>query len=181
VLRAAGAQDAYERAVRFPCGLQRQVRSSGQPRGLRRQVGWPEIGEPGGVGDGLLEGQLLSCIAGHNLTCDVFGGHSKGEVEKAGLCFHGEAGLVQWEVAEVDEPNCSVTLSAHLRHTCLDVSRKYTLSGHVCEVEESITNLCGFERAMGRSQHVTLSHDFLSGSGGEAARLSSQLSSAQLS
>ena len=146
---------------------------------LRRLLG-PEIGEPGGVGDGLLEGQLLSCIAGHNLTCDVFGGHSKGEVEKAGLCFHGEAGLVQWEVAEVDEPNCSVTLSAHLRHTCLDVSRKYTLSGHVCEVEESITNLCGFERAMGRSQHVTLSHDFLSGSGGEAAQLASTLRSAQL-
>jgi len=30
------------------------------------------------------------------------------------------------------------------------------------EVEESITNLCGFERAMGRSQHVTLGSEFLS-------------------
>ena len=57
---------------------------------LRRLLG-PQIG------DGL-EGQLLSCIAGHNLCADVFGGHSAGEVERAGLCFHGEAGLVQWEV-----------------------------------------------------------------------------------
>lgn len=46
---------------------------------LRRLLG-PQIGEPGGTGDGLLEGQLLSCIAGHNLTCDVFGAHSAGEV-----------------------------------------------------------------------------------------------------
>jgi hypothetical protein len=41
VLRAAGAQHAYEWAVRFPRGLQRRVRSSGRPRGLRRQVGRP--------------------------------------------------------------------------------------------------------------------------------------------
>jgi hypothetical protein len=34
--------------------------------------------------------------------------------------------------------------------------------GAVCEVEESITNLCGFERALGRSQHVTLGAEFLS-------------------
>ena len=89
----------------------------------------------------------------------------QGEVE-AGLCFHGEAGLVQWEVTEFDES--SVTLAAHLRHTCMDVTRKYTLDGHVCEVEESITNLCGFERAMGRSQHVTLGSEFLTPPAGSA-------------
>ena len=38
MLRAAGAQDAYERAVRFPRGLQRQVRSSDRPRGFRRHM-----------------------------------------------------------------------------------------------------------------------------------------------
>lgn len=103
---------------------------------------------------------MLSCIAGHNLCADVFGAHSKGEVD-AGLCFHGEAGLVQWEVTSVDDS--SVTLAAHLRHTCLDISRTYTLNGHTCEVEEQITNLCGFERAMGRSQHVTLGNEFLAG------------------
>jgi len=112
------------------------------------------------VGDGL-EGQLLSCIAGHNLCADVFGAHTPGEVERAGLCFHGEAGLVQWEVTDVHES--SVTMSAHLRHTCLNIARTYTLKGHICEVEEQITNLCGFERAMGRSQHVTLGEAFLAG------------------
>ena len=76
---------------------------------LRRLVG-PQIG------DGL-EGQLLSCIAGHNLCADVFGGHSAGEVERAGLCFHGEAGLVQWEVLTPDNLYClalAVSLSVCL-------------------------------------------------------------------
>jgi hypothetical protein len=52
---------------------------------LRRLLG-PQIG------DGA-EGELLSCIAGHNLCLDVFGAQSEGETQ-AGLCFHGEAGLV---------------------------------------------------------------------------------------
>jgi hypothetical protein len=42
VLWTAGAQYAYERAVRFPRGLRRQVGSSGPPRGFRRQVGKDE-------------------------------------------------------------------------------------------------------------------------------------------
>ena len=46
-----------------------------------------------------LESELLACIAGHNLCCDVFGSHSAGEV-KCGASFHGEAGLVTWTVID---------------------------------------------------------------------------------
>ena len=48
-----------------------------------------------------LESELLTCICGHNLCCDVFGSHSKGEVEQGGASFHGEAGLHTWDVVEV--------------------------------------------------------------------------------
>ena len=47
-----------------------------------------------------LESELLACICGHNLCCDVFGGHSKGEVA-GGASFHGEAGMCTWTVTEV--------------------------------------------------------------------------------
>lgn len=40
-----------------------------------------------------LESELLACIGGHSLCCDVFGEHSAGEVLGSGLSFHGEAGL----------------------------------------------------------------------------------------
>ena len=47
-----------------------------------------------------LESELLSCICGHNLCCDVFGAHSAGEV-KSGASFHGEAAMCTWEVIDV--------------------------------------------------------------------------------
>ena len=102
------------------------------------------------IGDGA-EGELLACINGHNLCADVFGAQSEGETA-AGLCFHGEAGLVQWEVTAFDDS--SVTLAAHLRQTALDITRTYTLQGPVCHVSESITNLVGFERALGEHNRL---------------------------
>ena len=94
---------------------------------------------------------MLACINGHNLCADVFGAQSEGE-NAAGLCFHGEAGLVQWEVTAFDDS--SVTLAAHLRQTALDITRTYTLQGSVCHVSESITNLVGFERALGQHDRL---------------------------
>jgi hypothetical protein len=112
----------------------------------------------------VLESQLLACIGGHNLCCDVFGAHSEGEVQKAGLSFHGEAGLREWEVTEVDD--ASVTLSCHLRQSHLEVSRTYTPApdgAPVVKVTERLKNLVGSDRALGRSQHVTLGAEILDG------------------
>ena len=73
-------------------------------------------------GPGLEGKYVLQHIMGHNLCLDIFGDHSPGEVAKSGLAFHGEAGQVTWKVTGVDrsEERCSMTLSAHLRQTCLD-------------------------------------------------------------
>ena len=60
--------------------------------GLRKICDKDEMGESE-------ESQILASIMGHNLCLDVFGDHSKGEM-KHGLLFHGEAGLVNWDVNE---------------------------------------------------------------------------------
>lgn len=112
----------------------------------------------------VLESQLLSCIGGHNLCCDVFGAHSEGEVKNAGLSFHGEAGLREWEVTHVDD--ACVTMSCHLRQSQLEVSRTYTPAPDgtpVIKVTEKLKNLVGSDRALGRSQHVTLGAEILKG------------------
>lgn len=112
----------------------------------------------------VLESQLLSCLGGHNLCCDVFGPHSAGEVGRAGLSFHGEAGLREWEVTHVDDD--SVTMTCRLYQSHLEVSRTYTPSptgAPVIKVTERLKNLVGTDRAMGRSQHVTLGAEMLEG------------------
>ena len=112
----------------------------------------------------VLESQLLSCIGGHSICCDVFGAHSKGEVERAGLSFHGEAGLREWEVIDCDD--ASVTMSCHMHQSQLEVSRTFTPApdgAPVIRVTERLKNLIGSDRAMGRSQHVTLGSELLEG------------------
>ena len=105
----------------------------------------------------VLESELLATIGGHSLCCDVFGKHSKGEVDHSKLSFHGEAGLCEWQVTEVTAT--SVTMSCKLTETQLLMSREYIPSTNgeaVVKVIEKMTNLCGFQRALGRSQHVTI-------------------------
>ena len=114
-----------------------------------------------------LEGELLAGIGGANLCCDVFGAQSKGEMA-AGLAFHGEAGLSTWEVESWS--NGSLVLSTDLRKTQLRIRRTFRLSGHVVIIHEEMTNLCSFERALGRCQHVTLGKEFLVGDGDVLAR-----------
>jgi len=110
-------------------------------------------------GSGLEGKYVLQHIMGHNLCLDVFGDHSPGEVAKSGLAFHGEAGQVTWRVTAVQrgEQRAEMTLCAHLRHTCLEVTRTFVVQAGepTVKVTETIRNLVGFQRALGRAEHVT--------------------------
>ena len=110
----------------------------------------------------VLESQLLASIGGHNLCLDVFGGQSVGETKRAGLSFHGEAGLLEWTVEHVTDDE--VTLVCRLHETQLLVKRKFRVEDGSCQVEvtETIENLVGFQRALGRQQHVTIGAEILS-------------------
>ncbi len=124
---------------------------------LRRLAGAPDF-EPGP------EGELLSSIAGHSLCLDVFGSHSSGEV-KAGMSYHGEAGQVVWELVSVSRSRgeLKVTLEARLPLSALEVERVFILheKSPFAEVRETVRNLAGFERALGRAQHVSLGPPFI--------------------
>jgi hypothetical protein len=120
-----------------------------------------ELRDPAVYGTSGEEG-LLCSILGHNLCIDVFGFHSQGE-QNAGMTLHGESGMVTWDVMAVDRDAGSVMLSAHLVHTAMTVERTFTLRTGANEVvvEESVTSLVGFERAIGRQQHATIGAAFL--------------------
>jgi len=108
---------------------------------------------------------VLQHIMGHNLCLDVFGDHSTGETSQSGLAFHGEAGQVTWKVTGVERngDTSSLTVAAHLRHTCLDVTRRFSVKAGcpTVKVEETMRNLVGFQRAMGRAEHVTFGSHWL--------------------
>lgn len=126
-----------------------------------------ELADTQEFGDGLEGRYLLSHIMGHNLCLDVFGDHSKGEVDKCGLAFHGEAGQTTWKVKSVvresDGAKLRVCLAAHLTATMMDVSRTFTVSegSSAIEVQETMKSLVGFDRALGRANHVTIGKAFL--------------------
>jgi len=120
-------------------------------------------------GAGLEGKHLLSHICGHNLCLDVFGAHSEAESTHAGraMSFHGEAGQATWDVAEARVADgggeATLVLEAHLRHTQLSVRRTFQLRRGECSVKvtETMRNLVGFQRALGRAQHVTFGAAFL--------------------
>ena len=84
---------------------------------------------------------------------------------KRGLAFHGEAGLVTWEIegwdSAANEGRGALTMGCLLPTTHLKIRRTYALKGPVLAIRERISNLCGFERAFGRAQHVTIGEQFL--------------------
>ena len=127
-----------------------------------------------GSGEDLEGHYLLPHIMGHNLCLDVFGGQTDAEVSApipgsagppviSGL--HGEAGACTWDVVHKhqDADGASVTLAAHLRRTCLEVQRTFsvTAAGDAVRVDETIVNLVGFQRALGCANHITLGEGFL--------------------
>jgi hypothetical protein len=127
-------------------------------------------------GDGLEGHYLLPHIMGHNICVDVFGSSSDAEVERPTpgstgpppmFGMHGEAGACTWQVVhcESSDAGASVTLVAHLRRTCLEVQRTFsvTADGNAVRVDESMSNLVGFERALGAANHITVGEAFLRG------------------
>ena len=133
-----------------------------------------ELADPEIFGDGLEGHYLLPHIMGHNLCVDVFGASTDAEVARpipgsigppVMFGMHGEAGSCTWQVVHTESSaaGASVTLAAHLRRTCLEVQRTFsvTAEGDAVRVDESLSNLVGFERALGAANHITIGEAFL--------------------
>ena len=130
------------------------------------QPPWPtcdpsqaELADPEVFGEGVEGRHLLPHIMGHNLCLDVFGGHTQGEVDepvpgalqgpsiKAGM--HGEAGACTWHVVGMQQTasGAQFTMVAHLRRTCLEVQRTFSVTAStpvvkVNEVTHGLQHTC---------------------------------------
>jgi hypothetical protein len=113
----------------------------------------------------LLEGKLLSGIAGHNICLDYFGPPTQAEVRQ-GLSQHGEAPMVKWRKthSRTDRQKTSLTLSTHLPAAGLSFSRTLQMRGSapVVYVTETVTNENRKDHFFHWVQHVTLGPPFIS-------------------
>lgn len=108
---------------------------------------------------GGVDAQLLAGIAGHNLCFDLFGVPSAAEAA-AGLGVHGEAPARDWEI---ESAQGMLAAAVELPLAGMRFERRLQLapdSNHAVIVETA-TNLTGFDRPVGWTQHVTLGPPFL--------------------
>jgi len=107
---------------------------------------------------GAPEGRLLASVLGHNLALDLYGPPSEQEVE-AGLVTHGMIGVLPWTW----EQRNPATLVGNCRDPIAQVefSRKLQVRGSSVLIEESLTNLCAWDRPFAWQQHVSLGPPFL--------------------
>jgi len=113
----------------------------------------------------LLEGKLLSGIAGHNLCLDYFGPPTPAEIRQ-GLSQHGEAPMSKWRKTEcrTGREKISLTLSTRLPAAGLSFSRNIRLQrgAAVAYFTETVTNENKKDHFFHWVQHVTLGPPFIS-------------------
>jgi hypothetical protein len=103
------------------------------------------------------DAKLLAGIMGHNVCLDIFGGPSVEEAA-AGLTAHGDAPVAPYEISASDE---GLLLRARLPLAQMRFERLITLRGRAVGVRERVDSLCGFDRPLAWTQHVTLGPPFL--------------------
>src|SRR3954462_10331490 len=112
--------------------------------------GHPEYGDDA-------ESKLLSGIMGHNLCLDLFGPPSPEEAA-AGVTVHGDAGLVQYDIASEGD---RLTARATLPVAQLAFTRQMRLAGSKVFIRETVENLSILDRPIAWTQHVTLGPPFV--------------------
>jgi hypothetical protein len=112
----------------------------------------------------VVEGKLLSGIAGHNICLDYFGSPSAEEA-KLGLSQHGEAPNNKWSIVahSAQTSKASITLTVPLPAAGLHLLRKIELcqGESVVYFEETIRNERRADHFFHWTQHVTLGPQFL--------------------
>ncbi len=103
------------------------------------------------------EAILLAGIMGHNVCLDIFGGPSIEEAA-SGLTVHGDAPVAPYAISVSDD---GLRLEALLPLAQIRFERFITLRGRAVGIRERVDSLCGFDRPIGWTQHVTLGPPFL--------------------
>jgi len=113
----------------------------------------------------LLEGKLLSGIAGHNLCLDYFGPPSAEEAAQ-GLSQHGEAPSLRWRVSRqrVSSGSAALGVAVKLPVAGLQFTRDIELrrGESVAYIQETVRNERKADHFFSWTQHVSLGTPFLS-------------------
>jgi hypothetical protein len=106
---------------------------------------------------------LLAGIMGHNLCLDIFGAPSPDEAA-AGFTAHGDASVVAYEISELTG---GLVMRAQLPLGRIQFERRIELLRRAVSIHERVDSMCGFDRPIGWTEHVTLGPPFLEKGGTE--------------
>lgn len=107
---------------------------------------------------GGVEARLLSGLVGHNLCFPFWGNPSPAE-GRAGMTFHGEAGIIRWK--QENAGNGGLTVSAEFPESRTRFVRTVRVRGQIAYFDETAENLSAWDRPVGWCEHVTLGPPFL--------------------
>ncbi len=105
-----------------------------------------------------VEARLLSGLLGHNLCFPFWGNPSESE-GRAGMTYHGEAGITRWHLAS-STPD-SATVTAEFPESRTRFTRIIHVRGQIAYFDETAENLSAWDRPVGWCEHVTLGPPFL--------------------
>jgi hypothetical protein len=112
----------------------------------------------------IIEGKLLSGLAGHNICLDYFGSPSLEESEQ-GLSQHGEAPSSRWIRASQRTTDSEATLSLRTRLPSARLQFERAITLHAGEpavyFREKVANLAKVDHFFHWTQHVTIGPPFL--------------------
>lgn len=102
--------------------------------------------------------KLMSGLAGHNLCFPFWGDPSPAEA-RAGMTYHGEAGVAPWR--QTGSGGDWMEAAAELPESRTRVTRRITVTGPVVWFDETATNEAAWDRPVGWCEHVTMGSPFL--------------------
>jgi hypothetical protein len=112
----------------------------------------------GKIYGGGVEARLLSGLVGHNL-CFPFWGNPSATEGRAGMTYHGEAGITRWKQDNAGDD--TLTVSAEFPESRTRFVRTVRVRGQIAYFDETAENLSAWDRPVGWCEHVTLGPPFL--------------------
>jgi hypothetical protein len=105
-----------------------------------------------------VEARLMSGLAGHNLCFPFWGNPSPAE-GRAGMTFHGEAGITRWKQNSANDG--ALTVSGEFPESRTRFVRTVRVRGQIAYFDETAENLSAWDRPVGWCEHVTMGPPFL--------------------
>jgi hypothetical protein len=102
--------------------------------------------------------RLMSGLIGHNL-CFPYWGNPSATEERAGMTFHGEAGVVRWKLVSISPDR--LTVDGIFPESKTRMERTIRVAGQIAYFQETASNDSGWDRPVGWCEHVTMGPPFL--------------------